>query len=101
MLVSVGPSLALNVNASGPTYPVAGVYVRLGAAPESVPFVGEETTVYVSGDPIDDSAFSVMFTGAWRVVTTWFKATGTVPAGWTATTDVCHGVALENWKWAA
>ena len=41
----------MNVKLSEPKYPAAGVYVRFGAVPLSVPCVGAVTTTYVSVSP--------------------------------------------------
>ena len=39
------PSVTVNVNESGPEYPAAGVYVRFGAVPDSVPCADRKSVV--------------------------------------------------------
>ena len=51
VLESTVPSLALNVNESGPVYPALGVYVNAGADPLNVPCPGPATTEYVNASP--------------------------------------------------
>ena len=57
------PSLAWNVNESGPLYRRSGVYVRIAPEPDSVPCCGWSTISYVSGSPSRSVAWSGMSSG--------------------------------------
>ena len=86
---STVPSFALNVKLSGPLYPAAGVYVRFGATPLSVPCVGAVTTAYVSVSPSTSVAVSVIALAvSWFVVTLCAVATGASFTGVTVSVTV-------------
>src|SRR5678816_1922951 len=80
MLLSAVPSFALNVNESGPRYPVSGVYVRAagpGFGPDIVPCCGGVTTEYVRGSLFGSIAVRVIGVAVFLItLTAWLFATG-------------------------